>query len=650
MEHSEDARNASKEIVMSPIDDYLKNGSASRFSPQRVSDALKVAAKLGYLSKDLASLYQFHIDQTKPEWEAEQAKRGAAAAMEMAPKTSGTPSFQGGGMPQPPQASMMQPQQQADLMSMASPMQLEAIKAAAQMASKPAPQQAPQQQPPGGPPPNPSSGAAPPAGPAPNEAVAGTPPQVAPAPAAMMKVGSVNSGAGWGPGPAVTAQAKPRVLIPPPVWEQDRTQEEVGTALGQMEGAKAATILRQKNAAEWEQTQKVIANLKQQVPDFDKLPPLQRSEIIARAMGIQGSISNLSRPMNLPASEIFNDQLPEGAMDPEGRLIDRTKYGAYRQQQGVGNDGQPQIRFVTSSPRTTTHRYLTNAGPVLASIDRRGTVTKVQHEIGGAEIVDPALLEQVRQQVTKVRTVDEYGNEVTVFVPTETRGQKLLPNQQPGGPPPTSGGTPPAASPATTPGAPAPGGAQPPVASGSQPRTRIPVPAPRPAPLSSSTRDAATFAQTVMQHIPGIQSAINDLEKTGDLGVIASRWNDFRTGKIGAGDDRYTALRTAVQMLDTALVRVHARGGSNAMMEHFNALSNAGRMDAATLRSAVTELTKWVETYSKMGANRPGAVRMGGADPSKAHGEPPPAGLTPPPGNETEAQKIERLKKKYGGK
>jgi predicted RecB family endonuclease len=153
-----------------------------------------------------------------------------------------------------------------------------------------------------------------------------------------------------------------------------------------------------------------------------------------------------------------------------------------------------------------------------------------------------------------------------------------------------------------------------------------------------------------MQHIPGIQSAINDLEKTGDLGVIASRWNDFRTGKIGAGDDRYTALRTAVQMLDTALVRVHARGGSNAMMEHFNALSNAGRMDAATLRSAVTELTKWVETYSKMGANRPGAVRMGGADPSKAHGEPPPAGLTPPPGNETEAQKIERLKKKYGGK
>lgn len=77
--------------------------------------------------------------------------------------------------------------------------------------------------------------------------------------------------------------------------------------------------------------------------------------------------------------------------------------------------------------------------------------------------------------------------------------------------------------------------------------------------------------------------------KPGELEALAPRWNEFLAGKVGAGDPRYVALRTHVNgLLSTALMQAHVgnRGGEN-MMEHFEDIANAGKMNQQTLRAAL---------------------------------------------------------------
>jgi hypothetical protein len=80
-----------------------------------------------------------------------------------------------------------------------------------------------------------------------------------------------------------------------------------------------------------------------------------------------------------------------------------------------------------------------------------------------------------------------------------------------------------------------------------------------------------------------------------ELSAIGSRWNEFMTGKIGTGDARYVALRTDTQLLSTALMQAHVGSrGSEGMMEHFGNMANAGKMDAATLKAAITTERRYV--------------------------------------------------------
>ena len=84
----------------------------------------------------------------------------------------------------------------------------------------------------------------------------------------------------------------------------------------------------------------------------------------------------------------------------------------------------------------------------------------------------------------------------------------------------------------------------------------------------------------------GITQLIDKLDKEGKLGAITSRWNDFLSGKIGAGDPDYTALRAKMGLSATKLMQAHvgSRGGAF-MMEHFEDLANAKKMDAANLKA-----------------------------------------------------------------
>jgi len=99
----------------------------------------------------------------------------------------------------------------------------------------------------------------------------------------------------------------------------------------------------------------------------------------------------------------------------------------------------------------------------------------------------------------------------------------------------------------------------------------------------------------------GILQLIDDLDKRGKLGVIASRWNDFLAGNVGSGDPEVEALRAKMGLSSTLLMNAHVgnRGGSF-MLEHFENLANEKKMDANTLRSGVKSELDYIKDRAMM--------------------------------------------------
>lgn len=112
---------------------------------------------------------------------------------------------------------------------------------------------------------------------------------------------------------------------------------------------------------------------------------------------------------------------------------------------------------------------------------------------------------------------------------------------------------------------------------------------------------------------PGVVQLIDKLDKEGKLGVVASRWNDFLSGTLGAGDPDYTALRTRMGLATTKLMQAHvgSRGGSY-MLEHFEDLANAKKLDANTLRAGINQELRYVNDLSMLPSSGGGGAKSGG--------------------------------------
>ena len=96
----------------------------------------------------------------------------------------------------------------------------------------------------------------------------------------------------------------------------------------------------------------------------------------------------------------------------------------------------------------------------------------------------------------------------------------------------------------------------------------------------------------------GLLQLVNELDKRGALGPIASRWNDFLVGRLGTGtgdpatDQLMEAFRTKLGLSQTLLMNLHvgSRGGAY-MLEHFEDLANGKKLDPNILRTGIqTEL------------------------------------------------------------
>jgi hypothetical protein len=86
-----------------------------------------------------------------------------------------------------------------------------------------------------------------------------------------------------------------------------------------------------------------------------------------------------------------------------------------------------------------------------------------------------------------------------------------------------------------------------------------------------------------------ISQDMKTLKASGKLGSSAeARINDALLQKAGADPD-YAPLFVHTHLLSTALMQAHVGSrGSSDMMEEFHKLANAGKMNADTLRSALS--------------------------------------------------------------
>ena len=130
---------------------------------------------------------------------------------------------------------------------------------------------------------------------------------------------------------------------------------------------------------------------------------------------------------------------------------------------------------------------------------------------------------------------------------------------------------------------------------------------------SNSTKTMLEAAPHVKQFVDRIKPLIDQMEKSGDLGPGAGRWNEFWAGRVGAGNPTFTKLRTDVGLLSTLLMRMHvgARGGEY-MMQHFSDMINSGKQDPQTMRAALGE----IEAYAnQLTSEIPGKKGGGGTGP-----------------------------------
>jgi hypothetical protein len=113
-------------------------------------------------------------------------------------------------------------------------------------------------------------------------------------------------------------------------------------------------------------------------------------------------------------------------------------------------------------------------------------------------------------------------------------------------------------------------------------------------PLAKLTSQTLAMAQGAKDIIPPMQSLIYQLEDPSmeaKLGPALGRWNEFKAGRIGAGDPEYQQLRAFADLVTSGVLRAHfgARGG-NSMYDKFKEQLDAGKMDAPTM---IATLKAW---------------------------------------------------------
>lgn len=122
--------------------------------------------------------------------------------------------------------------------------------------------------------------------------------------------------------------------------------------------------------------------------------------------------------------------------------------------------------------------------------------------------------------------------------------------------------------------------------------------------VTGSMRERAANANLVLQHLNEVQNIIDEADRKGELGIVASRWNQFLTGKLGddpTPDKIFSKLATNLTFLQSAVAMAHGGlrgGGSPQMVEHWEQALAA--KDPQTLKQQLNVARNWMQGYASL--------------------------------------------------
>lgn len=122
--------------------------------------------------------------------------------------------------------------------------------------------------------------------------------------------------------------------------------------------------------------------------------------------------------------------------------------------------------------------------------------------------------------------------------------------------------------------------------------------------ITGSMRERATNAKLILGHIQDVKNIIDQADREGELSIVATRWNDWLTNKLGDDPTKghvFSKLSSNLGFLSTAVAMAHGglRGGASPqMVEHWEKALDAKTPE--TLKSKLGEAMKWMEGYASM--------------------------------------------------
>ena len=126
--------------------------------------------------------------------------------------------------------------------------------------------------------------------------------------------------------------------------------------------------------------------------------------------------------------------------------------------------------------------------------------------------------------------------------------------------------------------------------------------------------------KNMQQSVPGVLALIKQVRDNLDKvssGPVASRYNEFMAGKIGAPNEDYTKLRTATNLLYTKLMKMHVGSrGSEYMMGHFKDLLDSGKQSPENLKAAMDEMETYANETAQSSIKNPTPVPRDTASPA----------------------------------
>jgi hypothetical protein len=118
------------------------------------------------------------------------------------------------------------------------------------------------------------------------------------------------------------------------------------------------------------------------------------------------------------------------------------------------------------------------------------------------------------------------------------------------------------------------------------------------------TAERAQLSTQTLDHVNTINSLIDKLGATGELGPVMSRWSEFWAGTLGSDltqNQDFVRLKNNIDLMTKLMGRIHggARGGGSIqMIQSFATKLNTDRMDANTLKAAINTEAEWLRTYA----------------------------------------------------